>query len=264
MKVSKYLFAVLVTVALLAGCQDEQKKTGQTSEEAETAQEKSAEDQQDTEETEESVQTLENIEADDATISDLIEEAQNIESYQAILDLEAEVDDEPSQTLDADVKYKEETPPSLHLKSGGEDRTVSKDGKTYYNNGEDWIDISESIEIEQLFHVTYKNAVIAFSEIKDEMKLTEEDNQLIYTFEGESTEIFNVFEEFFAAEFSAIDTSNPKNEVEVVIDKEGSRIKSIRYEAIGEDAEGSYELSGEVEFASFNDIGTIQLPESAE
>lgn len=264
MKFSKCLFAVPIAVALLAGCQQEEEKTDQKSGESGVVQEETTEGKQSMESTEDATRTLDGIESDDSIIADLIEEAQSIESYQAKVDLEAEVDDEPSQTLDADVKYKEGTPPSLHLKSGGEDRTISKDGKTYYNNGDDWVDISESIEIEQLFHVTYKNAVIAFSDIKGEMKQTEEENQLIYIFEGESTEIFDVFESFFAAEFSAIDTSNPKNEVEVVINKQTSRINSVRYEATGEDAEGRYELSGEVEFTSFNDIGTIQLPESVD
>ncbi|MFB9860794.1 hypothetical protein ACFPFV_06750 [Salinicoccus siamensis] len=264
MKFSKYLFAVPIAVALLTGCQGEEEKTDQTSGEAGVAQEETTEGKQSMDTTDDANRTLKGIETDDSAIADLVEEARNIESYQAMVDLEALVDDESSQTLDADVKYKEGTPPSLHLKSEGEDRTISKDGETYYNNGDDWVDISESIEIEQLFHVTYKNAVIAFSDIKDEMKLTEEENQLIYTFEGESTEIFEVFESLFAAEFSAIDTSNPNNEVEVVIDKENSRIKSIQYEATGEDAEGRYELSGEVEFKSFNDIGAIQLPESVD
>ncbi|WP_342387736.1 hypothetical protein [Salinicoccus bachuensis] len=251
MKVSKYLFATLTATAILAGCQEEetQDNIDETSEEA-------------TQESRETERSLSDIETDDEALSAVVEKAGEIESYQAVLDLEAVVDGGAPEMLEADVRFKDGDPPSLHLKSEGEDRTISKDGKTYYNNGTDWIDISDSVGAEQLYHVTYENAVLSFADIKDELESTEEDDQVIYTIDGESEEVFKTFETLFAVEFGAIDTSAIQNDVEIVVGKEDALIQSIDYDAEGEDAEGDYALSGDVEFTSFNDVGEIELPEA--
>lgn len=252
MKVSKYLFATLTATAIMAGCQEEtEDNIDEPSEEA-------------TQESRETERSLSDIETDDEALSAVVEKAGEIESYQAVLDLEAVVDGGAPEVLEADVRFKDGDPPSLHLKSEGEDRTISKDGRTYYNNGTDWVDISDSVGAEQLYHVTYENAVHSFADIKDELESIEEDDQIIYTADGESEEVFRTFEELFAVDFGAIDTSAIHNDVEIVVGREDALIQSIDYDAEGEDAEGEYELSGDVEFTSFNDVGEIELPEAVQ
>lgn len=256
MKVSKYLFATLTATAILAGCQEEEAQDNQNNID-ETAEEA-------TQESQETERSLSDIETDDESLSEVVDEAEEIESYQAVLDLEAVVDGGAPEKLEADVRFKDGDPPSLHLKSEGEDRTISKDGETYYNNGTEWIDISDSVGADQLYHVTYENAIHSFAEIKSELEAVEEDDTVVYSFEGENDDVFKTFEALFAVEFGAIDTSAIKNDVEIVVGKEDMLIQSIEYDAEGEDEEGEYELSGDVEFTSFNDVGEIELPEAVQ
>ncbi|WP_434121264.1 hypothetical protein [Salinicoccus roseus] len=256
MKVSRYLFATLTATAILAGCQEEETQDNQDNMD-ETAEE-AAQESQETE------RSLSDIETDDESLSEVLDKAEEIDSYQAVLDLEAVVDGGAPEKLAADVRFKDGEPPSLHLKSEGEDRTISKDGETYYNNGTEWVDISDSVGADQLYHVTYKNAVRSFAEIKGELEAVEEDDAVIYSFEGENDDVFKTFESLFAVEFGAIDTSVIQNDVEIVVGKEDKLIRSIEYDAEGEDAEGEYELSGDVDFTSFNDVGEIELPEAVQ
>ncbi|MBY8909383.1 hypothetical protein K6L05_06200 [Salinicoccus roseus] len=259
MKVSRYLFATLTATAILAGCQEEETQDNQNNID-ETAEEATQESQ----ETGATERSLSDIETDDESLSEVVAKAEEIDSYQAVLDLEAVVDGGAPEKLAADVRFKDGDPPSLHLKSEGEDRTISKDGETYYNNGTEWVDISDSVGADQLYHVTYENAVHSFAEIKGELEAVEEDDAVIYSFEGENDDVFKTFESLFAVEFGGIDTSVIQNDVEIVVGKEDKLIRSIEYDAEGEDAEGEYELSGDVDFTSFNDVGEIELPEAVQ
>ncbi|GAB3057828.1 hypothetical protein ACFOU0_03555 [Salinicoccus sesuvii] len=259
MKVPKYLLASLAVTAILAGCQG-----GAPEDDAEMSSDESAVETTETPTTEVEDRQLSEIETDDDSLAKILEQAEGIESYEAILDLTAAVDGGQPEKLEADVRFKDGDPPALHLMAEGEDRTISKDGTTFYNNGTDWIDISDSINVSQLYHVTYKNAVLSFADIKSELELEETDDELIYTLQGKSDAVFETFEALFAVEFGNIDTSQLTNDVEIIVDKQDSLIRSMAYDAEGEDAEGTYELSGEVTFTSFNDIGEIALPEMAQ
>lgn len=259
MNVPKYLLATVAATAILAGCQEDAQQGDIEETSGEAAQETTETATAETED-----RQLSEIETDDASLSAILEQAETIESYQATLDLTAVVDGGQPEMLEAEVRFKDEEPPSLHLMSEGEDRTISKDGTTFYNNGTDWIDISDSVNVDQLYHVTYRNAILSFADIKSELESEENGDQVIYTLEGQSNEVFETFEELFAVEFGNIDTSKVENDVEIVVGKDDSLIQSITYDARGEDAEGTYELSGEVEFTSFNDVGEIELPEAVQ
>lgn len=256
MKVPKYLLATLTATIILTGCQE-----GAPEEDTEGASDETAMETTETAAVETEDRQLSDVETDDESLSAILEQAERVESYEAVLDLTAVVDGGQPEMLEADVRFKDGEPPSLHLMSEGEDRTISKDGTTFYNNGTDWIDISDSVNVDQLYHVTYRNAALSFADIKSELESEESGDELIYTLNGKSDAVFETFESLFAVEFGNIDTSRIENDVEIIIDKEDSFIRSMTYEAQGEDAEGTYELSGEVAFTSFNDIGDIELPE---
>ncbi|MFC3418904.1 hypothetical protein ACFOLA_05385 [Salinicoccus hispanicus] len=259
MKVPKYLLATLTATAILAGCQEDAPQ-----DDIEETSDEEAVETTETATVETGGRQLSEIETDDASLSAILEQAETIESYEASLDLTAAVDGGQPETLEAEVRFKDGEPPSLHLMSEGEDRTISKDGTTFYNNGTDWIDISDSVNVDQLYHVTYRNAILSFADIKNELESEESGDQVIYTLEGQSDEVFETFEELFAVEFGNIDTSEIENDLEIAVGKEDSLIQSINYDAQGEDTEGAYELSGEVEFTSFNDVDEIELPEAVQ
>ena len=115
MKVSRYLFATLTATAILAGCQEEETQDNQNNID-ETAEEATQESQ----ETGATERSLSDIETDDESLSEVVAKAEEIDSYQAVLDLEAVVDGGAPEKLAADVRFKDGDPPSLHLKSEGD------------------------------------------------------------------------------------------------------------------------------------------------
>ncbi|WP_020007296.1 hypothetical protein [Salinicoccus albus] len=270
MRVSKYLFVTLTASFIISGCQE----TGDDENTDESAA-GSSDDTQSTEVTQEQTQeqpeeapdnSVEELQqTDDEALNRMIDKSEEIESYESTVVLQSSVDGGSRSELDADIKFRkgsENNEPQFHLASEGEDRTISKDGRTFYNNGSDWVDISESASIEQLHLVKYQNVVSTFADIKDELETEENGTTTVYTYEGNSQEVLQTFQELFAVQFGTIDTSNVENSVEIEVDSDMNLIQSIDYEATGKDAEGEYELSGDVEFTSFDSVEEIELPES--
>lgn len=266
MRVSKYLFVTLTASFIISGCQEA--GDDENIDESGTG---SSEGTQSTEVTQEQTEeTADNSEeelqqTDDETLNKMIDKSEEIESYKSTVELQSTVDGGSRSELEADIKFKkgsEDNEPQFYLTSEGEDRTVSKEGQTFYHNGNDWVDISESASIEQLHLVKYQNVVSTFKDIKDELETEQNGDTIVYTYEGDSQEVFQTFQELFAAQFGTIDTSNVENSVEIEVDADNDLIQSIDYEATGEDAQGEYELTGDAEFNAFNSVEEIKLPES--
>ncbi|WP_017549664.1 DUF6612 family protein [Salinicoccus carnicancri] len=264
MKVSKYLLTTLTVSLILAGCSGAGKVEDDINETSGEASEAGGPDEEvvPTQTVKEKLSHME--ETDDETLNAIIGQAQDIESYQALLNLEGKLDDARPEALDADVRFregKEDGPPSLHLKSGGEDRTFSKDGETFYYNGTDWVNISDSAGARSLYQVTYNNAVLSLADIRDQLDKEEDGNTVTYSYDGKSEKVFETFKQLFAENFGNISLSEIDNNLEIEVDSKEHTIKEIDYEAEGETETGPFELTADVEFRSFNSIDDIEIPE---
>src|SRR5699024_2425977 len=124
-------------------------------------------------ETEETDQSSDSDAAQPA-LDDITAAAADVESYKAELNMSASIDNMEPRELNAEVLYVNSSPPELLLRSFGEDRMVSKDGQSYYNNGSSWVDISDSVDTSLLYKVTYDEAVASFKEIAPHMEKKEE------------------------------------------------------------------------------------------
>ena len=71
-------------------------------------------------------------------LNQVIDRAEDLESYEALIDLEGSVDGAPYD-LNAEAAIKDGDPPDLLLKSNDEVRTVAKDGSTYIFTGDDCV-----------------------------------------------------------------------------------------------------------------------------
>lgn len=263
MKVSKYLLAPLAAAFIFAGCSEADEVQDNINETSGNTT-KTSEVEEDTagQSTKEKLANIDTT--DDKALDAMIERSKNIGSYEALINLEGKIDNAHPEVLQADVRFKEGEaggPPSLHLKSEGEDRTFSKDGETFYYNGTDWVDISESAGVEHLFQVTYHNVVLSFAGIKDKLEKEDNGDTIIYSYDGESTEVFQTFKQLFADDFANINISTIENSLEIEVDANENLIKDIDYQAEGKSENGSFELTGDVEFRSFNSIGEIEIPE---
>lgn len=263
MKVSKYILAALTASFIFAGCSEADEAGDNINETSgNTASEV---DKYDDEQS--AKEKVSNIEAtDDESLNAVIERSKDINSYQALLNLEGKANDSRPEVLEADVRFKEGEgggPPALHLKSEGKDRTFSKNGETFYHNGTDWVDISDSAGARHLYQVTYNNAVLSFAGIKDQLEKEEDGDTIIYSYDGESKKVFETFKQLFADNFGNINISTIDNKLEIEVDAKENLIKEVDYEAHGNTDNGSFELTGDVEFKSFNNIGEIEIPEEA-
>lgn len=265
MKVSKYMLAILTASFILVGCSEVDEAESDINETSSDAP-KTGEVDKDTDNQSAKEKLADMEKNDDASLNAVVEHAKEVSSYEAFLDLEGQVDDSRPEMLEADVRFKEGEeggPPSLHLKSEGKDRTFSKDGETFYHNGTDWVDISDSAGAGHLYQVTYNNAVLAFARIKDWLKKEKDGDTIIYTYEGESKEVFETFKQLFADNFGNINISTTDNSLKIEVDAKENVIEDIDYEAQGETGNGAFELAGTVEFKSFNSVGEIEIPEEA-
>ncbi|HBV23593.1 MAG TPA: hypothetical protein DEB42_07410 [Jeotgalicoccus sp.] len=199
------------------------------------------------------------IEDDDLT--DIVDKAENIESYKAELNMSAALDDTKPRDLNAEVQYINSEPPQMLLRAFGEDRTISKDGKTYYNNNSEWIDISDSIDVNLLYSVTYDNAVASFAEMQPHMETEKNDDEIIYTYKGNNAEIYKTIESLVQINFGEMQIENVNSTVQVTVNKENKLVEEIKFEADGTDTQGTFELNGEAVFESFNEVKEIEIPE---
>ncbi len=256
------VISLLLLSVLSAACQNDDEMTEEQpgsqnieSEHAEEAGHDSDEDQT----AEEDVSGT----TDEETIDKIVEKADEVDSYEAIVDLEGAVDGSP-YALNAEVAFQDGNPPDLLLKSNNEARTVAKDGSIYIYTGEDWVEATESMNIESLFLVTYESTINSLENLSGSLTQEESDSSYVFTYEGTNQSVFQEFEGLLGFGFGAMDTSDVHSDLRVAVDKKDYLLQSIDYEASGEDAEGAYSLSGDVEFTKFNDVDTIELPDEIE
>lgn len=202
-------------------------------------------------------------ETDEETINRIVEKAGEVDSYEAAVDLEGAVDGSP-YALNAEVAFKDGDPPDLLLKSNSEARTVAKDGSIYIYTGEDWVEATESMNVESLFLVTYESTIDSLENLSGNLRQEESEESYVFTYEGTNQTVFQEFENLLGFGFGAMDTSEVHSDLTVAVDKEDYLLQSIDYEASGEDGQGEYSLSGDVAFTSFNDVDAIELPDEVE
>lgn len=283
MRVAKYFLTVLTSTAVLAACQDDTTPESFSEEDVESTEEDSnidigSEDDQPTEETEsteepaadneegtvndtESHEAIENTDIE--SLNRVIDKSDDIESYEATVDLEATIDREEPAELNAEVSFIDGDPPSLHLTSDGEDRTISKDGNFYFFTGEEWVNATESVSTDSLFFVTYENTVRSLADIEDSLEIEEDGDITTYSYEGTNPDVYYTFEDLFKVSFESADTSQVESKLIVEVDNEEDLIDSIEFSANSEDGGGPFSLNGYTEFNSFNDVEEINLPEEA-
>lgn len=207
------------------------------------------------------IEDVEKQKIEDDVLTHIVDKAENIESYKAELNMSAALDDTKPRDLNAEVQYINSEPPQMLLRAFGEDRTISKDGKTYYNNNSEWIDISDSIDVNLLYSVTYDNAVASFAEMQPHMETEKNDDEIIYTYKGNNAEIYKTIESLVQVNFGEMQIENVNSTVQVTVNKENKLVEEIRFEADGTDTQGTFELNGEAVFESFNEVKEIEIPE---
>ena len=207
------------------------------------------------------IEDVEKQKIEDDVLTHIVDKAENIESYKAELNMSAALDDTKPRDLNAEVQYINSEPPQMLLRAFGEDRTISKDGKTYYNNNSEWIDISDSIDVNLLYSVTYDNAVASFAEMQPHMETEKNDDEIIYTYKGNNAEIYKTIESLVQVNFGEMQIENVNSTVQVTVNKEKKLVEEIKFEADGTDTQGTFELNGEAVFESFNEVKEIEIPE---
>lgn len=208
------------------------------------------------------IEDVEKQKIEDDVLTHIVDKAENIESYKAELNMSAALDDTKPRDLNAEVQYINSEPPQMLLRAFGEDRTISKDGKTYYNNNSEWIDISDSIDVNLLYSVTYDNAVASFAEMQPHMETEKNDDEIIYTYKGNNAEIYKTIESLVQVNFGEMQIENVNSTVQVTVNKENKLVEEIKFEADGTDTQGTFELNGEAVFESFNEVEEIEIPET--
>ena len=208
------------------------------------------------------IEDVEKQKIEDDVLTHIVDKAENIESYKAELNMSAALDDTKPRDLNAEVQYINSEPPQMLLRAFGEDRTISKDGKTYYNNNSEWIDISDSIDVNLLYSVTYDNAVASFAEMQPHMEAEKNDDEIIYTYKGNNAEIYKTIESLVQVNFGEMQIENVNSTVQVTVNKENKLVEEIKFEADGTDTQGTFELNGEAVFESFNEVKEIEIPET--
>src|SRR5699024_752440 len=86
------------------------------------------------EETADEIENIDEQEIDDEQLAEIVDKAKKIECYRAELNMSGGPDNMVPRELSAEMLYINREPPQLLLRSYGEDRTISKYGKTYCNN----------------------------------------------------------------------------------------------------------------------------------
>lgn len=215
------------------------------------------------EETETADEKEEGTAENEEILNQVIDRSEDLESYEALIDLEGSVDGAP-YTLNAEAAIKDGDPPDLLLKSNDEVRTVAKDGSTYIFTGDDWVETTESMNIESLFFVTYDSTLNTLAELSGQLTKEETDDSYLFTYEGSNQSVYQAFQSLLGFEFGALDTSGIYSDLTVEVDKEEHLVENIAYEASGEDREGEYSMNGDVEFTSFNEVDDIELPSEIE
>ena len=262
----KYVGLLIFIFSVLAACQNNTKKTEEavehTNSSAETALEKPQEDKAETSDSKDEEETTETTEkTDDKNLQAITAKIDEVKSYKAELNLTATLDDLNEENLDAEVDIVNGDPPQIRLKSGGEERTVSRDGQTYFYNGTDWINVSESVDANLLYSVTYNQAVSALEAMSESLEVHEKDGKLIYEYQGDNLDIYRNLEALIQVNFGQIALESVETNVKFIIDDKEKRIEEITFDVNGTDSEGTFSIEGQTRFSNFNEIEEIELPQ---
>lgn len=211
-----------------------------------------------------SAETSDDDETEDISDHPVIQASDALESYEADVTINASLDYNDPERLELYVRMVNGDSPQLHIRAEGADRTIHTDGRTYHNNGSEWVDITGDVEFEQLHRITYKSAAALFVALEDLLEENEEDGQLIYTYAGNDGDIHIMFEDFIGVSFGVVDTTDNENEIQIEIDSETMYITYIDFKSSGKDNQGEFSLDSSVEFLEFNNVDDIDAPELAE
>lgn len=265
MRYLKHFGLLLAVTGILTACQNTEIRTGSeaVSEKTDVAatDEESAENTNREPAEEDTSADIDEQKIDDDKLAEIVSKAEEVESYRAELNMSAALDNTDPRELNAEVSFINSTPPQLILREFGEERTISKDGKIYYNNNSEWIDVSESVDVNVLYSVTYDNAAASFAEIAPYMERQEQDDKAVYTYNGGRTDIYQTIESLVQVNFGQMEIESVDSMIEVTVDKEDKLIEEIKFEADGTDTQGTFELSGNAAFDTFNEVEEIKIPE---
>ena len=206
----------------------------------------------------------EDDEGEDHSDHPVIQASDALESYEADVTILASIDNNDPERLELYIRMVNGDSPQLHIRAEGTDRTIHTDGKTYHNNGVEWVDITGDVAFEQLHRVTYKSAAELFVTLEDRLEENEEDGKLIYTYAGNDSDVHAMFEDFVGVSFGVVDTTDTENEIQIEIDSETMYITYIDFKSRGEDSQGEFSLESSVEFLEFDNVDDIEAPEVSE
>lgn len=255
----RMLFVSMLTLSILVACSQDDTKDTVKEDETQTTNE--VEHKSKSEDTADKNTDSEESSDEDKELKAIKDKAESVKSYHAVIDMNANLDNNEEETLNLDVNYINGEKPSFELQTFGELRMVSVDGQTYFNNSEEWVDISESVELNALFHARYNQAVQYFSDIYNELERVEEDGEVKYVYEGNDGFVYNRLEQFLQVNFGTVDTTDHQTKIEFTVDDKEKLIKDVEFSSEINDQEGGIEFDGEIHYDEFNKIEPITLPE---
>lgn len=268
MRTMKLLILGLGTASILLGCNNDSDET-----ESDSVNDDAVDNEQPTED--EAATEVAGVNIDDSddledtastneSDSEVVEAIETIESYEADVNISAGIDDHDPEELDLYIRAITGDNQQLHIRAEDTDRTIHTDGKTYHNNGSEWVDITGDVDFDQLHRITYASAIHVFSVLEERLELTEDEDLNVYAYEGDDGDVHELFEEFLGVSFGVVDTTNNHNQVTFQVDKDTHYITQIDFESSGEDNEGNFMLASIVKFLEFNNVDDIEAPELAE
>ena len=255
----RMLFVSMLTLSILVACS--QDDTKDTVKEDETQTTNKVEESNETEDTAEKDTESEESIDEDKELTAIKDKGESVESYHAVIDMNANLDNSEEESLNLDVNYINGENPAFELQTFGELRMVSVDGQTYFNNSEEWVDISDSVELNALFHVTYDQAVQYFSDIYNELERVEEGGEVKYVYEGDDGFVYNRLEQYLQVNFGTVNTTDHQTKIEFTVDDKENLIKDVLFSSEINDQEGGIDFEGEIHYDAFDKIEPIALPE---
>lgn len=246
MRLTRFIGLGLSSLLVLSACSNDEKEEKEVVEEETTT-------------TAENEEVTEEVKIDDETLQKVVDKSNEVDSYHTSLAVDAELDEEVEETMNLEVDYVDGNPPEIALKSSDVLRTISKEGRTYYNNDEEWVEITDSIDEGALFRVTYQKVVNTLMTVKDELEKEEVDGNYVYKIKGNNQNVYHAIEKLLHMNLGEVDVSNHDMELEFVVD-EDYLIRSVVFNIAIEDDEGTVNLKGESKFSQFNEVKEIELP----
>lgn len=246
MRLIRFIGLGLSSLLVLSACSNDEKEEKEVVEEETTT-------------TAENEEVTEEVKINDETLQKVVDKSNEVDSYHTSLAVDAELDEEVEETMNLEVDYVDGNPPEIALKSSNVLRTISKEGRTYYNNDEEWVEITDSIDEGALFRVTYQKVVNTLMTVKDELEKEEVDGNYVYKIKGNNQNVYHAIEKLLHMNLGEVDVSNHDMELEFVVD-EDYLIRSVVFNIAIEDNEGTVNLKGKSKFSQFNEVKEIELP----